>query len=746
MIRKAALLTLLTVLLVPTGMAGTAVAGSSSRSESALRALPGRQAPPADPLLVEQVAPEVVRDPAAPITIGGTVTGTPNSAVRVRVDYSGQPLRLRSDMDVFLSGQGYFTPRYNTKVQATQLDQSGRLRFEFTITPGELGMSRLGVYPIAVEVVDAATGQRISIERTFLPYVPDGQDVPKVKLAVALPIADRPHRADDATFMDDDLRASVSSGRLAALLKVAQEAGKSVTWFVDPGVLQDVRQTASGPYTVRTGDDDSRKTADATAGQWLAGLRTALTGKPVAALPYADPDLTALVHNGLEEPAVAAIQRGSSLATDLLGEDVQGSTVWPTGGIVDRDAADELAMAGVTSLLLSQDALPPRAPAPGGQGAGGQVVPGGTTPSATPDAAARLETVADSPVTALLADPGLGRILSGDTSVPGAAMLARQRFVAETAMIAFEPAGQTGQTGDGSVPVPARTVIAAPTGHLWNPDPDFVTSLLEAVSAAPWLRMTTLGSVKPSRHPTPRGDLAYTERDHQAELSRSYLAAVRRLDQEAEAASTVTAERTELFHEAILRLSSSAWRGDGKRATAFAKRVEAAVDGRIAGVSVIDSPRAIAGANGQVPVSIANNLDKDVLIKVRVTSENRSRLSIDAPDGVFETGDAIRVLRARSQLVNVPVVVPARGGEARIDIQLLTSDDKPYGDPVHVVVRATGYTGIALVIVGAALAIMLAAVVMRILRRRSRKSFPFSPPVPPDAGRTPVEQEGSTQA
>ncbi|MBP2704661.1 hypothetical protein JOL79_12635 [Microbispora sp. RL4-1S] len=717
MIRKAALLTLLTALLAPPGMAGAAV---TARTEHAAAA---------DPLVVEQITPGIVRDPAAPITISGTVTGTPLSSVRVQVDYLGQPFRQRSDMETFLRSDFFAGSRFFTKVQSTPLDQSGKLPFRFTMTPQELRMTQPGVYPIAIEAVDVATGQRLAVKRTFLPYVPAGQPVPKVKLALALPITDRPHRADDATFMDDDLRASVSSGRLAALLKVAQTAPADVTWFVDPAVLQDAGQASAGAYVVRKGTQSQRQNADPQAGQWLTALRTALTGKNVVAMPYADPDVTSMVHNGLEEPAVAAIQRGAALAGDLLGREVSAGTVWPADGLIDRDAADELAMSGVKSLLLSGDALPVPLPVPPGVTQDAEAQAGrSTAPDTTAgQGATTLATVADTPMTAFLSDPALGEILASDVSAPGAALLARQRFVSETAMLAFEQATAGGpSSATAASRQKSATVVVAPPSHLWNPDPAFVASLLQAAGKAPWLRTTPLTSVKPARGAAPKSDLAYGERERQAELSRAYMNGVRRLDQKSEAASTVTDPHSELFHEAILRLMSSAWRDDAKRAALFSKQVQGAIDHRLGLVSVINTPRAIAGANGQVPVSVANNLDKDVRLRVRVTSENTSRLEIDAPDGVFET-EPTRVYAGRSQLVNVPVIVPVGGGEATIRIQVLTADRFDYGDPVRVVVRATGYTGIALVIVGAALGIMLAAVVMRVLRRRSRKSFPFGP-------------------
>ncbi|MFF4771725.1 DUF6049 family protein [Microtetraspora fusca] len=709
MIRKAAPLILLSALLAPTSMAGTAVAGTAATSVAPARtaAETSAKARAVDPLVVEQISSAVLRDPEAPVTISGVVTGTPSASVRVRVHW-GQPFQSREQMAAFAAGQGYPTPSYNTKVQATPLDGSGKLRFEFTLTPRDLGMSSLGVYPLAIEAQDGVTLQPIEIERTFLTYVPPEQPVPKVKLALAMPIVDRPHRAGDSDFMDDDLRASVSTGRLASLLDLVQKSGRAVTWFVDPALLDDARRTATGEYTVRTASGGAKKAADPGARRWLDGLRAALGSRPVVATPYADPDVTALVHAGLDTPTQDAVKRGADIAGDVLGREISTATAWPVGGALDRDGLDELATSGVRTLLLSGATLPPD--------------PQITT---TPDAATTVDTVSG-PVTALLSDPTLSEALGTDTSLPGAGLLARQRFLAETAMIAFEQPQQAAHGGIGQQQVapqgqPVRTVIAAPTTRLWNPDPEFVSGLIKAASSAPWLQMTTLNSIRPGKTQVPRSDLVYTDQDRGAELPRTYLGGVKKLAREADIAEAVTTEPQDLFGDAVLRLASASWRGDAKRAAGFVKQVRTSIDQQMALVSVIDTPRALAGTNGQVPVSVDNSLPERISLKIRVTSDDRSRLAIDG--GVYET-DQLIILDNRSQLVNVPVTVHGNGGDSTIAVQLLTADGRPYGKPVHVTVRATGYTGIALVIVGAALAIMLAAVVMRILRRRSGKSLP----------------------
>ncbi|MFF3668391.1 hypothetical protein [Microtetraspora malaysiensis] len=719
MIRKAAPLILLSALLAPTSMAGTAVAGTAATNVVPARATAetSAKARAVDPLVLEQISSGVLRDQAAPVTISGVVTGTPSAPVRVRVHW-GQPFQSREQMAAFAAGQGYPTPSYSTKVQATPLDGSGKLRFEFALAPRDLGMSRLGVYPLAIEVQDAVTLQPIEIERTFLTYVPPEQPVPKVKLALAMPIVDRPHRAGDSDFMDDDLRASVSTGRLASLLDLVQKSGRTVTWFVDPALLDDARRTATGEYTVRTASGGAKKAADPGARRWLDGLNAALGSRPVVATPYADPDVTALVHAGLDTPTQDAVKRGAEVAGDVLGREISTATAWPVGGALDRDGLDELASSGVRTLLMSGATLPPDP----------QI-------TMTPDAATTVDTVSG-PVTALLSDPTLSEALGTDTSLPGAGLLARQRFLAETAMIAFEQPQQATQGGIGQqlgavqrqqqvAPQgqPVRTVIAAPTTRLWNPDPEFVSGLIKAASSAPWLQMTTLNSIRPGKTQVPRSDLVYTDQDRGSELPRTYLGGVKKLAREADIAEAVATEPQNLFGDAVLRLASASWRGDAKRVAGFVKQVRTSIDQRMALVSVIDTPRALAGTNGQVPVSVDNSLSEKISLKIRVTSDDRSRLAIDARGGVYEP-EQLTILDNRSQLVNVPVTVHGSGGDSTIAVQLLTADGRPYGEQVHVMVRATGYTGIALVIVGAALAIMLAAVVMRILRRRSGKSLP----------------------
>ncbi|GIH23197.1 hypothetical protein Aph01nite_15070 [Acrocarpospora phusangensis] len=656
----------------------------------------------ADALVVTEISPEAPTDPRAPITISGEVTGTPRAPIKVRFRYGlGGPFQSRADMDAHATGQADYTSGFDTRIQGgTALDAAGKLSFTVDFTPAQLGLIRAGVYPLTIEALDGLTEQPLSAVRTFLTYLPAGTQIGRTRIAAALPLVGRQHQADDSVFMNEDL---LGDGRLAGLRKLAETVDGNVTWFVDPALLDDAHRLSQAHRNSESGDELDRS-ADAEAGAWLEGVRAALTDNPVVATPYGDADLTALVHNGLDDATGQAVSQGSAIASQLLKRQIPSNTVWPVGGVIDRDALDELAISGARSVLLTGSALPPVNPAE----------------AVTAAPAAPVDTV-NGQLTAQLADPVLSQLLSTDTRSPGAALTARQRFVAETAMISLS-----------QPPKRVASVIVAPPARLWNPDPDFVAGLLKPL---PWTRSVRLDSIKPDK--TARGDLVYSPQARQGELSKAYMTTLRKLSRKVDTATQVPTSGVRVFETAVLRLASAAWRGqrNEKEAAAYVAQVERAVDERIAKVSVArpEDPRSIAGENGRIPVTVKNDMAEDAKVAIRVRSSHPQLLAVEARDGVYQT-DTVVVPGGKTQSFDVPVTVRGDGGQATLNVQLVTPQGRVFGKAAKLTVSATGYGGIALVIVGAAVVIMLAAVVMRVLRRRSTKR-----PILPSPIREPSE-------
>jgi hypothetical protein len=682
----AALIALLTAafLLAPAAVAGAAgtPAVTPAKRETNAATASSRQD---TQIVVNSITPQAPRDPSAPVTISGTVANTgatPLSWLQVRLRFSRQPFANRAAMQAFADG-GQIFDSGRRSFAVSQLPSSGKVAWEFSVTPAELQIPRFGVYPVTIELVDSA-GQQLAAQRTFLPYAPEDTPIARTRIAWALPIIDQPHRGDDATFVDDSLReAMADDGRLGKILKIAETPAKGVSWFVDPSLLDDANAMARG-YKLVSGTDSTQKPADQGAAQWLQRLRLALAKARVSATPYADPDVAGVTHQGLDTATGIAIDKGASLATQLLGKDVGTSINWPVGGVIDHDALDALAMADVRTVLLSSTALPPNPPV-----------------TYTPDAAATIETVRKT-VKALTIDPVLSQLLAtADPSAPGVATLAGQRFLAETAMITAERATES------------RAVVVAPTRR-WNPDPAFVSTLLKTAAAAPWLKPVSLSSIKPSKTSVPRADLVYTDKDQQAELSRSYLGGVKKLSKRADLTAAVTKSHTRVFDTALLRLTSTAWRGRTGKAAPQVKQIDSTVTARTNAISVTSEERTLAGKNGIVPISIRNDLDDEVTVGVKITSGDRKLLMI----GTYDT--TVTISPGKTRPLEIPMTASG-GGQTTVKVQLTSVGGARYGVPAEVAVQTTGYGAIVLVIVGAALTVMLAAVLLRVLRRHTRR-------------------------
>ncbi|WP_406311293.1 DUF6049 family protein [Streptosporangium sp. NBC_01639] len=689
-------------------------------------------------LVVEAMSPDVPREPATEVSVSGSFTNTGTEALtglRIRMRYSSQPFARRADMQAYQNGE---LPqptawRAQSYLQPPSLAPSAKAPWQFDFTPQQLGITRFGVYPVAIEVLDPL-GQQLAIQRTFVSYLPKDVKVPRTRLAMVLPIIDQPRRADDRTFLSDGLSASLTAGkRLGNLLKIAQDtaSAKGLTWLVEPALLDDVR-ALSRAHTVETKGKTENRPANAAAATWLGALRTALAKPPVVATPYGDPDVTALAHNGVDTIVSTGISAARIIAKETLGRDVVTEVNWPVNGLLDYDGLDLLATGGVRSVLLSEPSLPPTTPtAPTTP----TTTPPATTPGTTPDATATLQSV-DGPVTAMVADTALSEILGAETSTPGAALLNRQRFIAETAMISSEPV------------TTARTVIAVPPRR-WDPDPAYVTDLAKTAAALPWLAPTTLGAVKPGKGvPTPRADLTYTDQDRRKELGKPYMTSVKRVGARADLTAAVTTDQDiDVFDLALLRLASSAWRARDEAATPYVKRVASAVDERTGKISITGTEqsqiRTLAGKNGEVPITVHNGLGQDVdanevTVRLKVTSDQPGMLQIENYEAQNES---ITIRGGQNRTIRVPMTaMTTSGGQITVAVQLTTEDGRKYGKPVELTVRTTGYTGIALVIVGAALLVMLAAVVLRVLRRRgSRRTSAAT--VPPRRAGAPAGTE-----
>ena len=167
-------------------------------------------------------------------------------------------------------------------------------------------LTEFGVYVVGVEVVGTrgSTTGRVAITRTLLPWVPQPSDFQPDRRSAGsghswTPRSGWPTARSPTTRWPPTSRPADGCDRLVQAGARLGD-GAAVTWAIDPDLVETVADMADeNGYLVATrGDGSVPGGGGALAQQWLDRLRAATAGADVLALPYADPDLAALVHDG----------------------------------------------------------------------------------------------------------------------------------------------------------------------------------------------------------------------------------------------------------------------------------------------------------------------------------------------------------------------------------------------------------------------------------------------------------------
>lgn len=721
----------------------------------------------ADPLVVERVTPDAA-DEDSTLRVTGVVTNATSEAlsdVSVRLSYSRHPFSDRGELDEFAAGEGWQpdAPGPDEEVTA-ELAPEASAEYSLSAPVEDLGLDSYGVYPLVVEAVDG-DGQVIGSQYTFLPYTGGGDDVPSVDIAWVWPLMAPPQRADENTFLDDDLHSSVTAdGRLGRLLAAGAQAPLSfeageedlvellgldeesaepsegtATAEETAEALPTEEATGEGAEEAEDEDGSAEEITERTEGvpvTWAVDpgtlddiLRMASSGHSVVEDPLAVPAGSEPVRNDAEANEAAQVwlrearrvlAADNVVATPYARADLAALLRHDTGS--DAEAALRVGQEAVLRALGTEAdetfALPPNGLMDRGvyqllasHGASRflldeSALPAASWLSATPTAQAPLpapeEETSEEPF-ALVADEGITDVLSMPTGEPGQSELALQRFAAETAMIAGENAG-----GD-------RVVVASPESD-WNPGAEFAQGVLAASEDLPWLSPQRLDEVEPpdagEREQT-RRSLTYPDSARGEELSSTYLELVEDVSRDVRLFNSVLVGDSDPFRPALLRLESVYWREEEAMAGATRSLVARDVQDRMNDVRVIPGePVTLASRTGTAGILVANDLEEEtVFVNLSVFSENSDRLSVGEYNHSFELEPGTRT--------TVYIPLSARvNGRTVLNVGLQNSEGEPISSQdVEIPVNATGLGTQALAISGIGLLILVAALAPRALRK-----------------------------
>jgi hypothetical protein len=278
------------------------------------------------------------------------------------------------------------------------------------------------------------------------------------------------------------------------------------------------------------------------------------------------------------------------------------------------------------------------------------------------------------------------------------ALLARQRFLSEIAMSAAE------------LPDAPRSIVAAPD-PLWGPRNSFLVQTLRALDQVPYARLISWEAARRQSLEVARSRVPYGAEQRTAELPRDYLAAVQLQQRDARRFEAILVEPGGVaYDQAVMRQTAGAWRGDQQGGSQLVRTVSDQVTEQIAQVRVATTGTfTLPGDTGRIPVTVANDLDQDVTVGIRLESDEPARLQ--APDiAPFDVPAGRKVsLEVEAKVVG--------SGTLPVRIQLTTPGGRRYGDPVTVQVRTTAYSRAAAYVVSGAFVILAFLLGMNFVRR-----------------------------
>lgn len=555
--------------------------------------------------------------------------------------------------------------------EALEADDS--LDFTTEVPVSELKLTdEDGVFLIGVQVRGDQDGtalrKTLGRTRTLLPLITE-TPATKLQLTSVVALSSTPSMVSPDVLADERLSYEVApGGRLDMLLTAAAQPGNS--YAVDPSLIDELRAMADG-YEVLTGDGAAVPGAGAEAAtDWLARFDQLRPSQDGFRLPYAAPDLAALTH-----ARQAGLAKRSSRATSLDPEIAAlPLLVLPTTGLADK---------------------------------------------ATVRAAAAMK-----PQAILLADTttgGRGPILEGPEGIP---------------IATFNTAGFAGGPG----PDPRTTPVHIRQGMLADSWVDassakagtmlgriqLISSPAQAASDlqlinAPWVERTTLSSLLEAEPTKWKRSYSYGDKAGQAELSTELLNDARTLAKQYDTyADLIGGTSRNQADQFVARTVSGWWRQAAEPAQAYTNLHESFLSSRLGEAVVITGgPKfTMTGASGPIGLTVQNNLDIPVRVRINFNSQQEQRLSIKS----YPTdGEPLLEIPPHESVPITTTGDAAGNGTVQVVVAAFTESNQRVGRTLTLTIVATDYGRTGWIIAVAAGIVLAATTAFRIRQVRKER-------------------------
>lgn len=561
------------------------------------------------------------------------------------------------------------------------------------------------IYPIYFSVKQLAADGSTNTLGTAQTYLPSFTAAPgKVQVGWIWPLLERPHRLlSETVFSDDQLALSVAGGgRLDRLLQVAEAVGEHtpMTLVIDPDLLDELQTMTTGYQVQEPNGTLVTGTGGTTAAAWLSRLRQLLDTFPqmeVNLTPYADPDVDALVRNGLNWTATMPAAMQERVRTALGGRLPLSDITWPASNQVSQATLTALVQSGSRAVIVDGQSV--SAPAASTQDH--------QPPANQPQGGlAQLQTTAGSAIGALVS-PSINRYVGPVLSLGGDGLKLLPQLVSEVAIRAIDPAS-------------AKYVLIVPPRDL-SPDPAVAIRALRSVSETPWSVAAPLRSVldaKPAaRHATLLGtDGSASTRSPAIESAEQVEGTLPGLTSMFTAADAHTL--LGMIPAAAQRVMSNSWASDpsgqGAAIAGLRQRLASLQDG-VHLVKPTNGSYTLGSNDSPLPITIDNTLGVTVSVRLQLGTVG------NLPGFRADDLGVLKISPQGKLQLHVPVHVD-RAGRIAVQVLLYAPTSEPQdqlalGESLELSVHSTALGDIGKIITFLAAAVLGLALLVRAVRR-----------------------------
>ncbi|MGA0798227.1 MAG: DUF6049 family protein, partial [Candidatus Nanopelagicales bacterium] len=301
----------------------------------------------------------------------------------------------------------------------------------------------------------------------------------------------------------------------------------------------------------------------------------------------------------------------------------------------------------------------------------------------------------------LLNDSLLSNTFNTQVNTAEETVFFRQQLLADTFLVA-------NQVND-----PTRIIVVSPETY-WSPTLESSLVIAQTLTRAPWVRPVLLSEILNQEVSNVlRSEYQFSDLDLAKELPSEHINEIRTGQKLLSELAAIYSDQAPIdgYAKAILQSSSNSFRANRRERESYTSSIIDSLTENKSKVQILAQGSVVLpGEEGSIPITIANDLDQRILVRLAATSNPEIRFSAEDLGLIEIEPGAKKGLTLESRVVGSGVI--------DVQLQLLTPVGDNFGEPVIISVQSAAYSQVATWIAGVAFVALILLSINSFRKRR----------------------------